>query len=379
MKAYVAVPATLALVYRAWSRNSLTPFGIFVAAATAIVHALHPWSIFFALLVVFFLGGTTVTKIKHDVKAQLTHSSSGASGGEGPRTHTQVLANSIVASVLIIFHARQLRLNSGYRDADDLCWSRRGDLLVVGIIANYAAVAADTFSSELGILSKSPPRLITSASFRIVPPGTNGGVTGFGLLAGLMGSFTIAITSALLLPFCDTKSGISMGSNKAMPKIGLQEDLPWGYGEKVLFVAAVTVWGGAGSLLDSILGGWLQQSVIDVRTGKVIEGDGGRKVLVTGAGSLHHKKQAEISSATGSEAENQGGQIKKNSSAAKETLGKRTFDGGSHERQPSRKVESGVGILDNNAVNLLMALTMSAGGIVLTSWYWNVSMWTILQ
>lgn len=63
MKAWIAVPATTALVYRAYSRNSLTPLGIVVAALTAFVHALHPWSVFFVLLVVFFLAGTTVTKV----------------------------------------------------------------------------------------------------------------------------------------------------------------------------------------------------------------------------------------------------------------------------------------------------------------------------
>lgn len=63
MKPIVAVPATAALVYRVWSRKSLTPLGICVAAATAVAHAIHPWSVFFALLVVFFLTGTAVTKV----------------------------------------------------------------------------------------------------------------------------------------------------------------------------------------------------------------------------------------------------------------------------------------------------------------------------
>ena len=63
MHPYIAVPATLALVYRAYSRNSLTPLGIVVAALTAAVHAIHPWSLPFALLVVFFLAGTAVTKV----------------------------------------------------------------------------------------------------------------------------------------------------------------------------------------------------------------------------------------------------------------------------------------------------------------------------
>lgn len=63
MKAAVAVPITAALVVRAWSRKSLTPAGIIAAVATAVIHAIHPWSVFFACLVVFFLGGTAVTKV----------------------------------------------------------------------------------------------------------------------------------------------------------------------------------------------------------------------------------------------------------------------------------------------------------------------------
>lgn len=93
MKAIIAVPATLALVYRAHSHNSLTPAGIAAAAASAIAHAVHPWNLPFALLVVFFLAGTRVTKIKKDVKANMTVGSQGTSGGEGPRTHIQGLLN----------------------------------------------------------------------------------------------------------------------------------------------------------------------------------------------------------------------------------------------------------------------------------------------
>jgi len=65
MKLYIAIPATIALVYRAYSRNSLTAIGIVTAALTAVAHAYHPWSIFFTLLCAFFLAGTFVTKVKH--------------------------------------------------------------------------------------------------------------------------------------------------------------------------------------------------------------------------------------------------------------------------------------------------------------------------
>lgn len=64
MQPLIAVPAVAALVYRAWSRNSLTPLGIVTAIVTAIIHTIHPWSIFFALLALFFLLGTAVTKVR---------------------------------------------------------------------------------------------------------------------------------------------------------------------------------------------------------------------------------------------------------------------------------------------------------------------------
>lgn len=63
MHPYIAVPATSALVWRAYSRRSLTPAGLVVAALTAVVHAIHPWSVFFSLLAVFFLGATAATKV----------------------------------------------------------------------------------------------------------------------------------------------------------------------------------------------------------------------------------------------------------------------------------------------------------------------------
>jgi uncharacterized membrane protein len=67
MKAIIAVPATLAMVYRAWSHKSLTPLGIVAAALTAVAHAVHPWSLPFALLIVFFLAGTRVTKVSNKI------------------------------------------------------------------------------------------------------------------------------------------------------------------------------------------------------------------------------------------------------------------------------------------------------------------------
>ncbi len=99
-----------------------------------------------------------------------------------------------------------------------------------------------------------------------------------GSMAGLLGAFTIAVTSTILLPFCvvglTSRTGKLFGDNQP----GLEGGSGWGWKEKSMWVLAITAWGGLGSLLDSALGGWFQASVVDTRTGKVIEGSGGKKV-----------------------------------------------------------------------------------------------------
>jgi uncharacterized membrane protein len=71
MKPIIAIPAILALVYRAYSKKSLTTGGIIAAFLTAVAHAVHPWPLPFVLLVVFFLAGTRATHVRTSVLPRL--------------------------------------------------------------------------------------------------------------------------------------------------------------------------------------------------------------------------------------------------------------------------------------------------------------------
>ncbi len=89
-------------------------------------------------------------------------------------------------------------------------------------------VTADTWATELGTLSKKPPRLITTG--RVVVVGTSGGITVFGTAVSFIGGFLIGFTAGLLM-----RNGF----------VGL--------------ALAGAIGGLAGSLFDSLLGATIQQ------------------------------------------------------------------------------------------------------------------------
>ena len=92
--------------------------------------------------------------------------------------------------------------------------------------ASLAAVNADTWATELGVLNPNPPRMITNLN-KIVEKGTSGGISLTGTLASLAGSGLIAFLASLLT-------------------------------DNWLLFPIITFAGLAGSLFDSLLGGTVQ-------------------------------------------------------------------------------------------------------------------------
>ena len=108
------------------------------------------------------------------------------------------------------------------------------------ILAHYATCLADTLASELGMLSKESPRLITSG--RRVPAGTNGAVTVVGFVVSAIGGGIIGSSFAAM----DFLSGLMVD-----------------FGTLTLFGV---ISGVLGSAIDSLLGATLQATYYDEET-----------------------------------------------------------------------------------------------------------------
>jgi len=184
-----------------------------------------------------------------------------------------------------------------------------------------------------------------------------------------------------LIPFCLPKS----------PVTGLRDISGWGFNQRQRFALAMAFWGTLGSLLDSFLGGWLQSSVVDTRTGRIIEGEGGKQVLVSKAGpnTMHYRKRAEIKEnilhsegKSSVEKQAQSNEIEEyldKKMGGLKSDAKKTRSPSFGDEKPGRRVESGsLGLLDNNQVNFLMAFTMSLGAMGVASWFWEIPYSSIL-
>jgi uncharacterized protein (TIGR00297 family) len=171
----LAVAVALYIARRGLRRHSLSPSGAAAALLVGTVIMAADYS-FGLQLLVFYLTGSAFTRYKAAVKATLDLE---VRGGEGEREWTQVVATAGVPAALATAWLLRYGLAGArvglYYGVDDT-----GSALSVAVLAAFACACGDTWASELGILSRSPPRLVVTCCTRPVRPGTNGGVSAFG-------------------------------------------------------------------------------------------------------------------------------------------------------------------------------------------------------
>ena len=167
------------VAYAAHRAHSLNQSGVVAAIIVGtVVFGIGGWQ-WAVLLLTFFITSSGLSRAFKRRKAGLSEKFS--KGHE--RDAGQVFGNGGLA---ILFAA----LHVVYPESI-LPW--------IGFAASLAAVNADTWATELGVLNPTPPRMITDLR-KHVEKGTSGGISFFGTLASLAGSAIIALPAVLLSP-----------------------------------------------------------------------------------------------------------------------------------------------------------------------------------
>jgi uncharacterized protein (TIGR00297 family) len=221
MEWIIGLAGSLAIAGAAYWKRSLSMSGAAAAVAVGTLMYGLGSAVWFGTLIAFFLSSTLWSKFKKKAKA------SAESGYEksGRRDAGQVLANGGAA----------LALCAAYSFWPHPFWW-------YSFLGVMAAVNADTWATEIGGLSKSPPRSITT--MKRVTAGTSGGVSALGLAASMAGGLFIGVIAGLLLMAVPGQEEVT-GSLSAGQTL-----LAWA----CVGLAAGTV----GSLTDSLLGATVQ-------------------------------------------------------------------------------------------------------------------------
>ncbi len=207
----------------AWRMGALTPGGALGAMLIGgLVFGLGglTWAV---TLVSFFVGGSRLSRLGGAQKAAIL----GDVEKAGPRDLVQTLANGGVAALMA--------LAVGLVGRESPCYP----CFTLAFLGSLAAASADTWATELGVLSKQQPRLITTGEE--TPRGFSGGVTRAGLLASLAGGLFIGLTAFITI---QAASLLTTGQ--------------WFLQDWFLLII-LPVAGFAGSIIDSILGATVQR------------------------------------------------------------------------------------------------------------------------
>jgi uncharacterized protein (TIGR00297 family) len=186
------------------------------------------------LLMTFFISSSVLSRMFRKRKGSLDEKY--AKGSE--RDAWQVLANGGVAGVFTLLHA--------FFPAAAWPW--------IGCAAALAAANADTWATELGVLSPTAPRLISS--LHEVERGTSGGVTALGTLAALGGAGLVAFFAALLWRGHIGPELVGVPFNLA-DLLGASP-VEFSFGQRAAWFGILAGSGLFGSLVDSLLGATLQ-------------------------------------------------------------------------------------------------------------------------
>jgi len=172
---FIGFLVSLYIAYGAFQRQALTAGGALWAVAVGTTLFGLGGGVPGLALVAFFLSSTALSRHRQAEKERLTGD---VVEKGGQRDAYQVLANGGPAALFAIGYGL-----SGH------------PAFYVGALASLAAATADTWGTEIGLLSKSLPRHLLS--WQEVAPGTSGAVSEAGLWGTLAGAMFIGFLTAL--------------------------------------------------------------------------------------------------------------------------------------------------------------------------------------
>src|SRR3972149_2685414 len=179
MQLIYGIILAIIISYLAYRAHSLNKSGALTATLIGtVIFGIGGWQ-WAILLLTFFITSSALSRSFRNRKQALREKYS--KGHE--RDAGQVLGNGAMAALFAGFHA--------FYPESMIPW--------IGFAASLAAVNADTWGTELGVLNPTPPHLITDLKKR-VEKGTSGGISLFGTFASLLGSSVIALLAVLLSP-----------------------------------------------------------------------------------------------------------------------------------------------------------------------------------
>jgi uncharacterized protein (TIGR00297 family) len=175
----VALGVTVLFGYLSWALDAASIPGMLTGVLLALLTVVLGGYGWFAVLIAFFALGALATKFRYESK--LDRGVAEARGGA--RGTGNVLGNSAAALAALLLYAA-----GGHLPVSE-------SVFAYAFAGSVATALADTLSSEVGGLYDNV-RLVTT--LQRVPPGTDGGITWQGELAGLAGAAIIAALAASL-------------------------------------------------------------------------------------------------------------------------------------------------------------------------------------
>ncbi len=181
----VALAVTIALGVVSYALETASIAGMLTGVLLGLVTIVLGGYGWFAVLIAFFAIGGLSTKFRYERKAELGV----AEDNNGARGTGNVLGNAAVALVAVLGYAAS--------STSLLPVDLPPMLFLFAFTGSIATAMSDTLSSEIGSVFETP-RLITT--FEPVEPGTDGGITWQGEIAGIVGAAIVATISFALFP-----------------------------------------------------------------------------------------------------------------------------------------------------------------------------------